>query len=159
MPLAETLSKQQLREYEEIEVEGFEGYFEAGEARPLVPEGTYKVRCIKFGRGIYHKTVKIYLRFHILEPCEQEGTELFMAMNAFKTVSPGSKYYGQWVIANDNIKPKRKDRMTPLIFKDCVFNAAVRTVIPKNKYDSYYSVVDSLIDKIIDNDSSQAPYL
>jgi len=137
-----------LDEFEGMEVEGFEGYFEAGEARPIVPEGTYKVRCIKFEKGSYHGTVKIYLRFHIIEPCKYEGTELFMAMNAFKTVSPGSKYYGQWVIANDNIKPARKDRMTPLIFKDCIFNAAVRTVIPKHKYGSYYSVIDSLKDKI-----------
>ena len=149
MLIAEKLSKQQLHEYQEMEEEGFEDYFVAGEARPLIPEGIYKARCIKIEKGIYHGTVKIYLRFQITEPYEHEGTKLFMAMNAFKKVPPGAKYYQQWVIANEGINSLRDDRMTPLIFKNGIFEVVVRTAIPKNKYASKYSVIDSLKCKII----------
>ena len=148
MLVAGKLSKQQLHDFEEMEEEGFEGYFEAGEDRPLIPEGIYKARCIKIEKGIYHGTVKIYLRFQITEPYEHEGAELFMAMNVFKIVPPGAKYYKQWVIANENINPARKDRMSPSIFKNGIFKAIVRTVKPKDENDSKYSIIDTLKDRV-----------
>ena len=82
MAIAERLDEQQLHDFEEKEVEGFEGYFEAGEPRPLIPAGIYKARCIKIEKGTYYGIAKIYLRFQITEPYEHEGTKLFMAMNA-----------------------------------------------------------------------------
>jgi hypothetical protein len=148
MPLAEKLSKQQLQVVKKLNEENFEGYFEAGEPRSLIPEGIYKLSYVKNEMNYYHGTAKIYLWFQIIEPYEHKGTELFMAMNALKKVPPGAKYYQQWVIANDNINPERKDRMSPSIFKNGIFKAIVRTVKPRNKNASKYSVIDSLIEKL-----------
>ncbi len=148
MPLAEKLNNQQLHEFEKLHDAGFEGYFEAGEERAFVPEGNYKVHYVKGEMNYYHGTPKIYLWFQIIEPYEHKGTELFMAMNAFKKVPPGAKYYQQWVIANDNITPARKDRMSPSIFRNGIFNAIVRTVKQRNKNASKYSVIDSLTEKL-----------
>lgn len=130
MLVAEKLSEKQLREYEEMEDEGIE----AGEERPLIPEGTYGVQCIDAVKGIFqHGSFKIFLKFKITSPSIHQGTELFMAMNQYKKVPPGSKYYKQWVIANGYIKPGRKDRMPTAIFKNHYFEAVVRTVKPKHE--------------------------
>jgi len=153
MLVAGKLSKQQLHDFEEMEEEGFEGYFEAGEARPFIPEGIYKARCIKIEKGNYYGSPKINLIFQITESYEHEGVEIPMYMPAYKKVPAASKYYEQWIIANGN-KPSRKDKMTPLIFKGHLFEAVVKTVKPKNKDGSYkpenlhYSKVDYLKDKI-----------
>ncbi|PKN39053.1 MAG: hypothetical protein CVU62_02325 [Deltaproteobacteria bacterium HGW-Deltaproteobacteria-2] len=153
MPLAEKLNKQQLHKFEELEKQDLEGWFEAGEARPSIPEGLCKVCYIKYDLKNYYGTTKIYLWFQIIEPYEYEGIEIFMAMNAFKKVPPGSKYYKQWVLANNNINPARKDRMSPSIFKNGTFKAHIKT-ITKNKDGSHkknselYSVIDSLIEKL-----------
>ena len=114
--------------------------FEADETRPLIPEGTYHVCCIKIDKAASHfKSYKMFLTFKIVTPGQYMGMELFMAMNLidtktnkpFKKVPRGSKYFEQWVIANNNIHPCRKDRMSSKIFKDGVFEAVVRTVKPK----------------------------
>jgi hypothetical protein len=94
-----------------------EGYFEAGEAWPLIPAGAYGVQCIGVEKGIFcFGSLKIFLKFEVANPSEYKDTELFMPMNQYKKVPPGSKYYKQWVIANGNIKPARKDRMPTAIF-------------------------------------------
>jgi len=132
--------------------------FVADESRPLIPEGTYHVRCIHIEEGIYKGTLKMYLKFIIVYPEQYKGTELFMAMNLsdsktkmrFKKVPRASKYYEQWVIANLDIHPSRDDRMSPLKFKEGYSEAVVRTVKPKfpdgtEKPECFhYSVVDYL---------------
>ena len=137
--------------------------FEADEIRPLIPEGTYKVCCIKTEKGVSHcRALKMFLRFKIVDPGQYMDRELFMAMNLidtktgkpFKKVPRGSKYFEQWVIANNNIHPRRKDRMSSAIFKNGIFEAFVRTVKPKfpdgtEKPGSFhYSVVDYLKSKV-----------
>ncbi len=137
--------------------------FVASEPRPLIPEGIYKVRCIKIGKGVSQSnTFKMFLTFKIIDPGEYMGTELFMYINLidtktgkpFEKVPIGSKYYKQWVIANKNILPCRGDRMSSLIFKKGVFEAVVKTVKSKNEDgtenpDSFnYSKIDCLKKKI-----------
>lgn len=137
--------------------------FVAGEMHPLIPEGTYQVCCIKIERGTSHyKTLKMFLKFKIVELGEHMGKELFMAMNLidtktgkpFKKVPKGTKYFKQWVIANKSIFPKRNDRMSPKIFQDSVFEAVVKTVKPKFEDGTempesfHYSKVDYLKRKI-----------
>jgi hypothetical protein len=137
--------------------------FVADEIRPLIPEGTYQVCCIKIEKGASHfRSLKMFLIFKIVTPGQYMDTELFMAMNLidtktgkpFKKVPRGSKYFEQWVIANNNIHPRRKDRMSPAIFKNGIFEAVVRTVKPKfpdgtEKPESFhYSVVDYLKGKV-----------
>ena len=152
MLIAEKLSKQQLHEFEKMENDGFE----AGEARPHIPEGTYGVQCIEVQKGIFcFGSFKIFLKFKITSPSIHEGTELFMAMNQYEKVPPGSRYYEQWVIANGNIKPARNDRMSPAIFKNHFFEAVIRTVKPKfkdgtEKPDCFnYSIISYLKKRII----------
>ena len=137
--------------------------FEADEIRPLIPEGTYHVCCIRIEKGASHfRSLKMFLGFKIVTPGQYMDAELFMAMNLidtktgkpFKKVPRGSKYFEQWVIANKNIHPHRKDRMSPAIFKNGIFEAVVRTVKPTfkdgtEKPDSFhYSVVDYLKGKV-----------
>ena len=130
MPIAERLNKQQLHEFEEMEDESFE----AGEARPLIPAGSYDVQCIGVDKDKFcFGSFKIFLKFKITSPSEYKDTELFMPMNQYKKVPPGSNYYKQWVIANGNIKPARKDRRSPAIFKGHYFEAVVKTVKPKHE--------------------------
>lgn len=133
-----------------------DSYF-ADESRPLIPEGIYQVSCVRFEKASSHfRTLKMFLRFKIVTPGQYMGTELFMAMNLintktgkpFKQVPRGSKYFEQWVLANNNIFPLRNDRMSPKIFLNGVFEAMVKTVKPKfpdgtDKPDSFhYSIVD-----------------
>jgi|SRR5208337_1252177 len=137
--------------------------FEADETRPLIPEGSYQVCCIRIEKGASHfRSLKMFLIFKIVTPGQYMDTELFMAMNLintktgkpFKKVPRGSKYFEQWVIANNNIHPRRKDRMSSTIFKNSVFEAIVRTVKPKfpdgtEKPECFhYSVVDYLKGKV-----------
>jgi hypothetical protein len=112
----------------------------AEEIRPLIPEGTYQVCCLRFEKGVSHRgAYKMFLTLKIINPGQYMGTEIFMSINLldtrtgkpFKKVPRGSKYYEQWVIANNNIPPKRNDRMSPEVFKNGVFEAIVRTVRPK----------------------------
>lgn len=128
----------------------------ADESWPLIPEGIYQVSCVHIEKAASHfKALKMFLHFKIVTPGQYMGTELFMAMNLintktnkpFKQVPRGSKYFEQWVLANNNIFPMRNDRMSSKIFLNGVFEAVVRTVKPKfqdgtDKPDSFhYSIV------------------
>jgi hypothetical protein len=153
-----TLNKQIQTEGEQKEEN-----FVAEEIRPLIPEGTYHVCCVKIEKGASHfRSLKMFLRFKIVTPGQYMDTELFMAMNLidtktgkpFKKVPRGSKYFEQWVIANRNINPRRNDRMSSKIFMNGIFEAVVRTVKPKfpdgtEKPECFhYSVVDYLKGKV-----------
>lgn len=131
----------------------------AGDNWPLIPEGTYLVSCVRIEKAASHfRSLKMFLHFKIVTFGQYMGTELFMAMNLlstktgkpFKQVPRGSKYFEQWVLANNNVFPMRNDRMSPKIFLNSVFEAVVRTVKPKfqdgtEKPDSFhYSIVDYL---------------
>lgn len=142
-----------------IEGEQKEENFVADEIRPLIPEGTYQVCCVRIEKGTSHfRSLKMFLEFKIINPGQYMETELFMAMNLleaktqkpFKKVPRGSKYFEQWVIANRNTHPSRNDRMSSKIFMNGIFEAVVRTVKPKfpdgtEKPECFhYSVVDYL---------------
>ena len=137
--------------------------FVADETRTLIPEGIYQVQCIKIEKAISHfRSLKMFLTFKIVDPGQYFETELFMAINLidtktnkpFKKVPRGSKYYKQWVIANNNKLPSRGDRMSSNIFKNGVFEAVVRIVKPKFADGTedhecfHYSIVDSLKRKL-----------
>lgn len=158
-----TDKKYKLNKKIQLEGEQKEDDFVADEIRPLIPEGSYQACCIRIEKGASHfRSLKMFLGFKIVNPGQYMGTELFMAMNLintktgkpFKKVPRGAKYFEQWVIANQNIHPRRNDRMSPAIFKNGIFEAVVRTVKPKfpdgtNKPDSFhYSVVDYLKGKL-----------
>ena len=147
----------------QIEAEQPEDNFIADTVRPVMPDGTYHVCCIKIEKGHSHfRSLKMFLTFKIITPGQYMDAELFMAMNLidtktskpFKKVPRGSKYFEQWVIANHNHHPRRNDRMSAAIFKNGIFLAVVRTVTPKfpdgtDKPDSFhYSVVDYLKERI-----------
>lgn len=136
--------------------------FVADEPSPLIPEGTYTVICLEYKEGLYFNTPKLYLKFRVLDPGTYEGTELSMYINLtyagtnrrFKKVPNKSKYFLQWVIANNNKRPNRQDKMSHRIFKDGIFEAVVKTVKPKfpDKTEQpeslHYSKIDSLKKRI-----------
>ena len=134
----------------------------AGNERPLIPEGRYIVQCIRCEKGQSHyNSLKLFLTFKIIDG-EFMDTELFMAMNLmdsktkrpFKKVPAGTKYYKNWIIANNNNRPSRHDRMSPRIFEKGIFEVSVKTVrppYPDGKTElpegHHYSVVDFIIIK------------
>ena len=146
---AEKLSIQQLHEFKKIQEDDFEEYFEAGAPRPLIPEGTYKARVIKYKKQNYRWGEKITLTYQITEPYKYEGIELPMYMNAYKKYHSSSTYYEAWVIATGKIPP-RTDRMSPAIFRNGLFEVVVATVKPKFKDGTekpdclHYSKIDYL---------------
>jgi len=108
--------------------------FIAPEKRPLIPEGKYEAQCIKIEKGYSHSSSrKIFLHFKIVDWMNfDDPPVIFMAMNdPGRKVSVGTKYYQNWVIANGNRLPIRKDRMSPKIFLDGMFEVYVETVKPK----------------------------
>ena len=127
--------------------------FVAEESRPIIPEGIYQVCCYRIEKSTYKGTPKIYVNFTIIDG-EYAGIALFMPMNYYKKVPTGSKYYKQWIIANDNVLPTRVDRMTPHKFMGGIFEAFVKTV--KNKFKDgdeepecfHYSIVECLKKRI-----------
>ena len=126
--------------------------------RILLPEHFYQVQCTSYEKGHSHRNaLKLFLWFKIIDGVHM-GKALFMAINLIdpKTKAPykpfpqGSKYYEQWVIANYNKKPSRRDQMSPKIFKDGIFEAYVRTVKPlfpdrtEKPECFHYSIIDYL---------------
>lgn len=113
--------------------------FVADEPRAHIPEGTYTVICLGGKEGLYFNSTKLFLKFIVLNPETYEGIELPMYINLtysgtsqpFKKVPSSSKYFSQWVIANNNERPNRQDKMSSRIFKDGIFEAVVTTVKPK----------------------------
>jgi len=140
-----------------------EDEFIADDALPLMPEGIYDVYCTGVEKGVAHfGSLKMYLKFKIVNPGQYVDTKLFMAINLintktgkpFKKVPHGSKYYQQWIIANGNNKPARDDRMSSAIFKNRIFRAVVKTVKPKFPDGTekpecfYYSVIEYLKERV-----------
>ena len=107
--------------------------FYAGEKRPLIDAGLYEAKCIKIDKGNYYTIPKLYLTFKIFDfMCFDVPPILFMAMNWPQgKVSPSTKYYQNWVIANGNKRPTRNNRMSARIFKNGMFEVIVETVKPK----------------------------
>ncbi len=132
--------------------------YTAGDGYPLLPEGKYIVQCIKTEKAYsHHKALKLFLKFKVVDG-PFTGEDLFMAMNMvdsrtgkpFTRVPRGSKYFHNWVIANNSILPSRSDRMCSRKFKDGIFEAVVRTVKPVFSDGTprpecfHYSIVDYL---------------
>ncbi len=126
--------------------------------RILIPEGFYQVQCIGDEKGYSHRNAfKLFLWFRITDG-QYLGSELFLPFNLinpktrepYKSFPEGSKYYGNWVIANLNRKPDRRDQMPVKIFKEGLFEAHVRTVKPSfpDKTEKpecfHYSIIDYL---------------
>jgi len=112
----------------------FEGDFIAPEKRPLIDEGKHEAQCIKINTGRSHSSSKkIFLQFKILDwMTSDDPPTLFMAMNhPGGKPSVGTKYYKNWIIANGNKVPERKDRMFPKVFRNGIFEVQVETVKPK----------------------------
>lgn len=120
--------------------------------RPLIPEGSYEAVCIKHEISPYlGKGKKLFLTYQIIQG-EYMGIKLFQAINHnYNAFSPSTKYYTEWTIANGDM-PKRKDKMTPRIFKDKAFLVKVKTTKPKYEDGEYkpekfhYSTVERIIE-------------
>lgn len=136
--------------------------FVADESRSHIPEGIYTVICLDANEVPCFNSIKLFLKFRVLDPESYKGIELPMFINLsysgtnqrFKKVPSSSKYFLQWVIANNNKRPNRQDKMSFRIFKDGIFEAVVKTVIPKfpDKTEQpeslHYSKVDYLKKRI-----------
>lgn len=108
--------------------------FIAPEKRPLIPEGKYEAQCIKIEKGYSHSSSrKIFIHFKIVDWMNLDDPQiLFMAMNdPGGKPSVGTKYYKNWVIANGNKTPERRNRMSMNVFRNQMFEVQVETVKPK----------------------------
>lgn len=131
----------------------------AKEPRPLIPEGIYQAQCIKIEKGYSHSSSrKIFIHFEVFNEGELENkVPLFLAMNdPGEKVSPGTKYYQNWVIANGNKAPRRNDRMSLKVFRKGLFLVHVGTVkptLPESKKERpecfHYSIVRYIIKKVV----------
>jgi hypothetical protein len=134
----------------------------AGEDRKLIPEGKYTAQCIEAKRGMvgvetskgtYARTPKVVMKFKIIDgQYRDEEIPMFLNVN-YKQIPFGSKFYQYWVIANDCIKPNRRDRMPLEKFKDHIFTVGVKTVKPKFRDGKekpkpfWYSRIDEIYEK------------
>ena len=129
----------------------------------MIPEGRYTAQCIKAktemvgvetAKGTYAKTPKAVLIFRITDG-QYQGKEIPMFLNVkYQRIPAGSKFYHCWVIANDCLKPKRKDRMSLEVFKNRIFSVGVKTVRPKftdgkeKPQTFWYSRVNEIYEKV-----------
>jgi len=139
--------------------------FVAGDKPLLLPEGRYIVQCFEC-KEVYYKAynaVKLRLEFRIIEGVH-EGKVLLKYYNLtdnrtgekYKSFSPHTDYYSDWVIANNGNLPSRKDRMRMpyRIFKNGIFEVKVRNTKRKYRDGSAmpeclnYSVADHLIKRL-----------
>jgi hypothetical protein len=140
-----------------------DAYCIAGESPPLILEGIYCVQCDECKEVYYqaYNSNKLLLRFRIIEG-QYESTELCMFINLtdprtgkrYKEFTPNTAYYVNWVVANNENLPPRKDRMSYRIFKNKIFEAKVRTT-KRRFHDGMampkclnYSVIDYLIKRL-----------
>jgi hypothetical protein len=131
--------------------------FQAASApKPRIPDRIYEAQCIGHDlQKAYRNTLKLFLRFKIIEPGEYEGTELFMPFNMplDRKCHATSKYYKTWCLINGSV-PSRNAKMSPKLFMNKIFK--IETKISKPKLDKkrvmpepfWYSVVCSIIERI-----------
>ncbi len=120
---------------------------------PLIPPGIYDARGVK---GEVHHSLGGRLKFFLtleLIGGPHDGLQLRLISTLPRKgrgVSPSSKFYRSWVIANGGRRPTRRDRMSSAIFRDRLFSVRVETVtrdhlgralLPEHRY----SVVTELL--------------
>ncbi len=133
----------------------------ARDAYPLIPEEVYEVNYVGYDRKdrvFAPNEGRIFLRYKVVSIGPYMGTPLFQAFKSYDRWPPRSKYYQNWSIAN-GARPRSITRMSPGVFKNKVFRAQVRTVVPK--YESgplkgkpkpeifHYSIVDELLEVVV----------
>ncbi len=134
----------------------------AGQERMLIPEGKYTAQCISANKGLigvettagtFSRAPKIVLKFQIIDGPHM-GSVIPLFINANYTQFPeSSKFYQIWVIANNNLKPKRRDKMSLDVFKNHVFTIGIVTVKPNFKDGTpkpevfWYSKVDEVYER------------
>jgi hypothetical protein len=125
----------------------------ARDPEPLIEPGEYDAAAV--GARVHPSIGGRYKFFLTLEIIggEADGVrvEFICALpnKGGRGVSPSSKYYRAWVTANGG-RPRRKDRMSPSVFKNRLFQIRVRTVVTDHQgrplaAAHQYSVVDELL--------------
>jgi hypothetical protein len=127
----------------------------APDTHPLIIPGVFPAVCLKyepFRHFRYPKTRKLHLHFQVFhdDSDPKNYTDLSRFLNYSRTPGRGSDYYKEWVIANGGNPPKRKDRMSPKIFVEKIFDVRVRTVKQDRDSDPLhrnlrYSVVGKIL--------------
>lgn len=120
--------------------------FIAGDDWPMISQGNYEAVCIKHEKGWSFGRNVLFLHWKIIDQLSDAYNEiLFQPFNAnYRKFTMGTKYYKAWCLANGS-KPKRGDRMSPLIFRNKVFLVKVVTVKREPDFLSY-SKVDEIIE-------------
>ena len=97
--------------------------------RPLISEGEYEAACVRQKRvwlQMYRREVLV-LSFEIFEG-QHAGIRIDRFYPVRKHIGQGSNYYREWVLANGNLRPRRRDRLTSKKFLRKLFRIQVRTV-------------------------------
>lgn len=114
---------------------------------PLIPDGDYEVVVVGHDKASFYDHNKLYLKVKVITG-SYSGTELFMPFNQADKIRPSSKYYREWVKANNGIAPAKNDRMSARVFKGKALLVTTRTVDTNNKQAKFsgnsYSIVKEI---------------
>jgi hypothetical protein len=136
----------------------------ADDPRALLPVGDYQVLCTR----AMHRSYAIYHRHAIvlsLQICEEPYVgiviERFYNVPADRKIPRGSDYFREWILANDGVKPHRRERMHKKKFVGKLFRASVVTVTT-NRHGvdvgpAAYSKAARLIELLVTNEPLKCP--
>ena len=133
--------------------------------RPLIPPGIYDAQCTRAERRhfmIFHRDV-IVLTFRITEAGPYMGVilERFLHRPEDGKIRCGSHYYREWVVANSDELPHRRDKMARRKFVGKIFRVQVVTVSTDrnqaNLGGASYSKVSRLLALVATNEAVQWP--
>ena len=101
----------------------------ADDPRPLIPPSSYLALCThakRFRHPLFKREI-IAFRFQLVDG-PFVGTELERFYPATKRVGRNSAYLREWVCANQDVQPRRRDRLPLNKFVGKVFMVQVDTV-------------------------------
>lgn len=119
---------------------------------PLVPDAEYVGVFVRVERGRFERRERLFLWFTIATPGLHLKKELYLVCPCpedGKAFGLGSKLVAAYSVAMGHL-PRRKDRISPAVFKHKLFRFATRTVCsdkdgkPRPQSD-HYSVIVKLL--------------
>lgn len=132
----------------------------ADDARALIPDGEYTVICTGARRTWYpmFRREAIVLSAKVFDG-PNTGTVLERYFPAGEKIGRGSNYYREWVIANQGIAPRRRERMPMKKFVGKLFRAQLATVVTGRDgaqlTGASYSKIARIIELLVTNEASQ----
>lgn len=125
-----------------------------------IPAGEYDVFCTRAERrfyAVFHRSAIVLSLKIESEPYGGITVERYYNIPRDGKIRRGSDYFREWVLANEGLKPLRRERMAKKKFVDKLFRARVITVT-KNRLGQNldaslaYSKVCQLLELLVSNE-------